>query len=113
MKGGRKVSEMADATETPVPGAAGLEAEKVSPTWLVLQRLGDFQESIRDIRVDMSQIKSDLNTLRTDVHKEFGDVRKEIGDVRSTVIWWALGTGIGVIVTVVLTGVAIVITLKG
>ena len=45
---------MADATGIQDPGVAGLEVEKVSPTWLVLQRLGDLQESIRDVRGDMS-----------------------------------------------------------
>ncbi len=135
------MSKMADATENPVPGVAGLEAEKVSPTWLILQRLGDLQGSIREVRVDMGQMRSDIGGLHKeiedvhkeigglhkeieDVHKEIGglhkdigdkigEVRKEIGDVRSTAIWWALGTGIGIVVTVILTGVAIIITLKG
>ncbi len=61
-------------------GPAGLE-EKVSPSWLVLERLKDLQRDQGQLREDMNKRFDDVNKRFDDVNRRFDDVNKRFDDV--------------------------------
>ena len=80
-------------------GSAGGE-EKVSPTWLVLQRMDDLGKRMDGLERGQNKLGEDLRTLER-------DLGTKMESVHSTSVWWALGT----IVTMILTGLGIIVAI--
>ncbi|MDA8146960.1 MAG: hypothetical protein M0Z27_12995 [Thermaerobacter sp.] len=84
-------------------GPSGPE-ERVSPTWLILQRLEDlrrgqddlgslmqrFWDELRDLRGEINAVRGEINAVRGEIHAVRGEisaVRGEMNALRN----WSLG----------------------